>query len=87
MDCPACKSKIILTTEYVRTSAERIEDDTIYFDRIMVAKSLRCGVCGLTLEDTGEIASARLPQQFVETSEQSLDDRFADSVEWDYGND
>ncbi|MTD56867.1 hypothetical protein [Amycolatopsis pithecellobii] len=88
VECPTCESQAILRTEYVRTSGERIEDDIIYTDRILVAKSFECSVCGLQLEDTRETATAGLPQQFVETTEESLDERYAEAVvDWDYGND
>jgi hypothetical protein len=65
----------------------RFEDGAIYADVISIAKSLTCSVCGLALSGPAEMKSAGLPQQFTHEEEDSIEARYLDTYEPDYGND
>lgn len=86
--CPSCKVQVPIEREAVRTSGERLVEDSLYRDVIYVATALACPVCTLELSNTAEIVAAGLPQQFTETEEEDLSERFQqDVMDYDYGND
>ncbi|MCX5328088.1 hypothetical protein [Streptomyces sp. NBC_00140] len=87
VNCPACESKAWPALEAVRRTNERFEDGVIYANVISIAKSLSCAVCGLSLSGPSEMKSAGLPQQFTHEEEDSIEDRYLDTYEPDYGND
>ncbi|MFB9675978.1 hypothetical protein [Streptosporangium vulgare] len=85
--CPACAEKIPLELRTVRSTNERIEDDWVYRDVVYVATGLSCPVCTLSLEGTAEIHAAGIQQQYLRTERESLEERYADYGESEYGND
>jgi hypothetical protein len=88
VSCPACGSNTTLLIEAMRTTNERISEDSIFRDVVYVLKALKCSVCGLHLSSTAEIKSAGLAQHFVKQEEETIYERFTNSYEPDdYGND
>ncbi|MGH1564569.1 hypothetical protein [Mumia sp. DW29H23] len=90
VNCPACSTKISLTVEQVRSGSEQIDGDSVTRETIWIATDLSCPVCGLHLEDTAEIAAAGIEQQYIRTTSEDLEDRYAqvdDYIDYDYGND
>jgi hypothetical protein len=87
VDCPACGHNVALDLEPVRTTNERLMDGEILRDIILVARGLRCPVCGLALASTAEVSAAGLSQQHTRTETESFEDRFLSNYEPDdYGN-
>jgi hypothetical protein len=90
VNCPACSAKISMTVEQVRSGSEQIDGDSVTRETIWIATDLSCPVCGLHLEDTAEIAAAGIEQQYIRTTSEDLEDRYAqvdDYIDYDYGND
>jgi uncharacterized protein YbaR (Trm112 family) len=85
--CPACEEPADVTLEAVRTTNERLEDDEITRDVIYIVRALTCQVCGLELANTAEIRSAGLKQQYIRHETESIEDRYASTLEPEYGND
>ncbi|MFD0883176.1 hypothetical protein ACFQ08_01170 [Streptosporangium algeriense] len=85
--CPACAEEIPLELRAVRSTDERLEDDWVYRDIVYVATGMSCPVCTLVLEGTAEIHAAGIQQQYLRTERESLEERYADYGEPDYGND
>lgn len=90
IDCPACGTTTFMTVEEVRSGSEQIDGDSVTRETIWIATDLSCPVCGLHLEDTAEIAAAGIEQQYIRTTSEDLEERYAqdaDYVDYDYGND
>ncbi|MEU8061742.1 hypothetical protein [Microbispora bryophytorum] len=88
INCPACgENKIPLKLRPIRATNERLEDDEICRDVICIATGLSCPICDLELTSTAEIRAAKIQQQYVRQEWESLQDRYIDSLEPDYGND
>ncbi|WP_144127756.1 DUF3811 domain-containing protein [Catellatospora sichuanensis] len=86
--CPACGEKVAIRLTLVRTTSERIEEESIFRDVVYVASEMSCAVCGLRLNNTAEISAAGLPQQYTRAEEETLEDRYAGMYDGpDYGND
>ncbi|GGP13214.1 hypothetical protein LDL08_33020 [Nonomuraea glycinis] len=85
--CPACAEGIPLELRSVRSTDGRIEEDWVYRDVVYVATALFCPVCTLRLEGTAEIHAAGIQQQYLRTERESLEERYADYGEPEYGND
>lgn len=87
--CPACEEKIPMLLGAVRSTDQRLDEDSIVRDVIYIGRALSCVVCDLELKSTAEIRAAGIPQQYVREERESLEDRFTrmwDEGE-DYGND
>jgi uncharacterized protein YbaR (Trm112 family) len=85
--CPACEEPAQAQLEAVRTSNERLEKDVIIRDVVYIVRRLECQVCGIDLAGTAEIRSAGLRQQYIRQEQESIEDRFASTLEPDYDND
>ncbi|MEV5010985.1 hypothetical protein [Streptomyces sp. NPDC055692] len=85
--CPACEEPAEVELEAVRTTNERLEEGEIIRDIVYIVKGLKCQVCGLELANTAEIRSAGLRQQYIWHEKESLEDRYENTLEPDYGND
>jgi len=79
-ECPACHTSVYVDREYVRSSGERLELDSIVKDKVYVITALDCPVCGLKLSGTAEIVAGGLPQQVTVEEFESLDDLYADQA-------
>ncbi|MEU5394832.1 hypothetical protein [Streptomyces tibetensis] len=85
--CPACDDPAEAKLEAVRTTNERLEEDEITRDVVYIVRELKCQVCTLELANTAEIRSAGLKQQYIRHEKESLEDRYASTLEPEYGND
>jgi hypothetical protein len=83
--CPACEQRVPMLLGAVRSTNQRLEDDSIVRDVIYIGRSVSCVVCDLELRSTAEIRAAGIPQQYVREERESLEDRFASM--WDEGED
>ncbi|TNC44653.1 hypothetical protein [Mumia zhuanghuii] len=81
--CPACKQGIYAPKTYVRSSRERLDGDSLVRDDIYLLTGLRCPVCGLELTGALELVAAGIPQQVVEESHESLEERYQVEPEYD----
>ncbi|ROO90887.1 hypothetical protein EDD29_8628 [Actinocorallia herbida] len=85
--CPACGSDADETLELARATREQLIDDQIVRDVVYLATALACPGCNLSLTSNSEIAAADLEQQRTWTVETSIQDRYLEDYEPDYGND
>jgi hypothetical protein len=83
--CPACGQKIPMILGAVRSTNQRLEEDSVVRDVIYIGRTLSCVVCDLELKSTAEIRAAGIPQQYVREERESLEDRFTNM--WDEGDD
>ncbi|MEV0576024.1 hypothetical protein [Streptomyces sp. NPDC050392] len=93
-ECPACEEKAFLFEKVVRSTRERVVDDAIENDQIMVSTDFQCLVCGLTLGGMSEVRIAKLETERVVTWTTEPEERFEiepqyiePEMEEEYGND
>ena len=87
--CPACSNDGWVTLQVVRSTAGRLVEDELVYDRISTATSFSCTVCELVLRGSDEIAAAALQQEYTHRLSESIADRYGadDVIDYDYGND
>lgn len=85
--CPACNEEIPMRLQAVRTTDERLEEGEIVRDVVYIAIGLSCPMCSLELANTAEIRAAKIMQQYVKHERETLQARYFDTFEPDYGND
>lgn len=87
--CPACTHTGAVIADPVRLTSQRLDDDELVFDAVLVPTSYRCTVCGLTLANPSEIKAAGLPLSYTVERRQSVGEWYGhEDAGWDdYGND
>lgn len=85
--CPACNEEIPMRLQAVRATDERLEENEIVRDVVYIAIGLSCPMCDLELANTAEIRAAKITQQYVKHESETLQERYLDTFEPDYGND
>lgn len=65
VDCPACGTPCGIVGEVVRRSDPRLENDTLYWEEVILPTHLNCLACGLHLNGLAELHSADLDEQFT----------------------
>ncbi|MGY1500761.1 hypothetical protein ACW4TU_29980 [Streptomyces sp. QTS52] len=91
-ECPACKESAFLFEKVVRSTRERVVDDLIENDQIMVSTDFQCLVCGLILVGMSEVRIAKLETERVVTWTTEPEERFEIEPQYlepveEYGND
>jgi hypothetical protein len=89
VDCPACGVRARVNMKRVRSTRERLEEDSIFTEEVRVGTDYECAVCGLTLAGVPELRAASLPTEQIFSWESFASDRFSpDQFDgFEYGND
>ncbi|CUU55378.1 hypothetical protein Ga0074812_10527 [Parafrankia irregularis] len=87
IECPGCRNIIPAPMREVRISNERISGEEIYWDITYDVDRLICPVCELELSSTAEVRCAGIEYRYVVFKSESIDERYMNNFEPDYGND
>jgi hypothetical protein len=91
--CPACGAQASLQGKTIKLGGERLEDDLIHQETVILPTTFHCYSCDLHLDDHGALNAAGLGGQFNRVNKYDPMDFYssqmdpADFYEEDYGND